>query len=130
MNKLDEIYMASQIEVNEFLRKSPAKQEVLDKIFNYYRKQTFFDRKVELLKQYCLENNITGKSEDIELYNSSSASFEYNDDILTKELEIAKKTVKDLEGKLKALPSTVKNNKKTIAIKKSKEVADNIKSVQ
>lgn len=130
MNKLDEIYMASQIEVNEFLRKSPAKQEVLDKIFNYYRKQTFFDRKVELLKQYCLENNITGKSEDIELYNSSSASFEYNDDVLTKELEIAKKTVKDLEGKLKALPSTVKNNKKTIAIKKSKEVADNIKSVQ
>lgn len=130
MNKLDEIYMASQIEVNEFLRKNPTKQEVLDKIFNYYRKQTFFDRKVELLKQYCLENNITGKSEDIELYNSSSASFEYNDDVLTKELEIAKKTVKDLEFKLKALPSTVKNNKKTIAIKKSKEVADNIKSVQ
>ena len=128
--KIDEIYMISQVEVNEFLRKNPTKEQVLDKIFNYYRKEAGFSRKIELLKQYCKENGIIGRSEDLELYNSSSASFEYNDDILTKELEIAENKVKEIKTKLKALPTTVKNNKKTIAIKVAKEVADNIKSVQ
>lgn len=130
IESVDEIYMSAQIEINELLRKNPSQSEVLRQIFKEYRRGVYHERKVELLKQYCKEHNIIGTSEDLELYNSSSATFEFNDTDLVKELEEYKLKVKEITAKLKTSTNTKKINNKTIAIKKSKEVTDNIKKVQ
>lgn len=127
---IDEIFMLAQIEVNDLLRRSPTKADVLKDIFHNYRRNIYYERKVELLKQYCLENGITGLALDVELYNSSSASFVFNDADIEKELEEAKIKVKNLIINLKNSSNTKKDNKKTICIGKSKEVRNNINKVK
>lgn len=127
---LDEIFMLAQIEVNDLLRKSPTKADVLKNTFHNYRRNVYYERKLELLKQYCLEKGITGIAEDVELYNSSSASFTFNDVDLEKELEEAKIKVKELTTRLKTSVNTKKDNKKTICLGKTKEIRDNINKVK
>jgi len=130
MTTVDELYILAQLEVSEMLRDKPDKDKVLEAIFSNYRKNTYYERKVELLKQYCLEHGITGVTDDVELYNSSSASFEFNDDVLKQELKDAEEKVKDLKTKLKKSSTTTKINKPIICIGKKKEIRDNIQKVQ
>jgi len=130
MTNVDELYILAQLEVTEMLRDKPDKEKVLEAIFSNYRRNTYYERKVELLKQYCLEHGITGVADDVELYNSSKASFEFKDDVLVQELKDAKEKVKSLEVKLKKLSTTTKVNKPIICIGKKKEVRDNIQKVQ
>lgn len=129
MESLDEIYIQAQIEVNDLLRKEFNKDEILKSVFSNYRRSVYYERKLELLKQYCLENEIIGREQDLELYNSSSASFQFNDVDLEKQLEEAKTKVKDLTTALKSSSNTNKINKKIICLGKSKEVRNNIRKV-
>ena len=119
---LNELYKDAQIQFNEFIRKNPDGGQVLSAIFSSYRRKEFYDRKVELLKQYCLDNDIKGVSEDVELYNSSSAKFVFdNNEKLVQALASAEDIVKDLKIQVKALDSTEKINNKIICIGKRKK---------